>query len=173
MKIHTVVMLASIVPCAAYAVAPQPGLYQTIDDKTNVPKSIVALYEYNADGVNMMAGRVVALYGADGNISETLSAPKKIADGIDGNPKYVGMDIIWTMKWDADADQYNDGRVMDPTSGKVYSSLMWMDVSGMLNVRGKLGPFGRTQRWNVLNSDDVPAELRNLDTKNWTPIIRK
>lgn len=173
MKIHNIAMLVAILPFAAHAAAPQLGLYQTIDDKTNIPKSIVALYEYDVDGVKMVAGRIVALYGADGNISETLSAPKKIADAVSGKPKYVGMDILWTMKWDADADKYTNGRIMDPTSGKIYSSLMWQDTPDMLNVRGKLGPFGRTQHWRVIDATNLPDDLQNLDSKDWKPMIRK
>ena len=38
------VTLAMVFACAAASAAPT-GLYQTIDDKTGQPKSIVALYE--------------------------------------------------------------------------------------------------------------------------------
>ncbi len=152
---------------------PYVGMYQTIDDKSGAPKSIVALYEY-ADGDDVvLAGRIVALYGADGTVSETLSNPVRIADKIKGAPKYVGLDIIWDMDWDSDDAKYEDGKIMDPTSGSVYSSVAWQDVPGTLNVRGKLGPFGRTQTWNLLSNDALPAELKDIDTANWKPIIRK
>ena len=42
-----------------------------------------------------------------------------------------------------------------------------------LNVRGKIGPFGRTQRWNVVSVSDLPSELQNLDTTAWNPIVIK
>lgn len=50
---------------------------------------------------------------------------------------------------------------------------MWQDSPEYLNVRGKIGSFGRTQRWNVLNSADLPAELQGIDTTIWTPNIIK
>ncbi len=151
--------------------APLSGLYQTIDDKTNQPKSVVALYEYGDGGA--LAGRIVALYGPDGNISETIASPVKVADKIKGTPKFVGLDIIWEMEWDADDNRYEDGKIMDPTSGKVYSSVIWQDAPGTLNVRGKIGPIGRTQKWRTLSSSDMPSELKDIDTSKWTPNIRK
>lgn len=164
--------MATILPTMANA-APFVGVYQTIDDETNAPKSVVALYEYK-DGDDMnLAGRIVALYGTDGKISETLSNPVRVAEKVKGSPKMVGLDIIWDMEWDNDDNEYSDGKIMDPKSGKVYSSVMWQEKPEVLNVRGKIGPFGRTQKWNVLDTTKLPNDLQNLDTTTWTPIIKK
>ena len=162
-----------VLPIAANASLPFVGMYQTIDDETNSPKSIVALYEYADGNESKLAGRIIALYGADGNISETLSNPTRIADKVKGTPKMVGMDIIWDMEWDNDDSRFEDGKIMDPKSGKVYSSVIWGKDAGKLNVRGKIGPFGRTQVWNTLDASALPAELQNLDTANWTPVVIK
>lgn len=148
------------------------GLYQTIDDGTNLPKSIVMLYEYKDGSDDLLGGRIVALYDEAGNLSETVKNPTKLATKVKGSPKYVGLDIIWDMKWDKDDGQYQDGKIMDPKKGSVYSSVIWKDHNDKLRVRGKIGPFGRTQTWNVLNGSDLPAELQNIDTTNWKPIIR-
>ncbi len=148
------------------------GLYQTIDDGTNLPKSIVLLYDYKDGGDDLLAGRIVGLYDGSGNLSETVKNPTKLATKVNGSPKYVGLDIIWDMKWDKDDGQYQDGKIMDPKKGSVYSSVIWKDHNDKLRVRGKIGPFGRTQTWNVLSASDLPAELQNIDTKNWKPIIR-
>lgn len=148
---------------------PHTGLYRTIDDETNLPKSIVAIYQY---GDNTVAGRIVALYGDDGNISETSANAKKVASKVAGNPMVVGMDIIWDMQWSDKNNEYSGGRIMDPANGKVYSSVIWRD-GDVLNVRGKIGPFGRTQHWQPISTSDVPAELQKIDTTNWQPIIRK
>lgn len=83
--------MAAILPAMASATAPFVGLYQTIDDKTNTPKSIIALYEYTDGDDTELAGRIV---GTDGNISETLSNPTRTADAVKGAPKMVGLDII-------------------------------------------------------------------------------
>lgn len=174
MKINFLtVVLGVCMPIVANAALPFVGPYQTIDDETNSPKSIVVLYEYtDGDDVDL-AGRIVALYGADGTISETLSNPTRIADNVKGAPKMVGLDIIWDMEWDNNDNRFEDGKIMDPKSGKIYSSIMWQDSPAILNVRGKIGPFGRTQKWNVVNVADLPAELQNIDTSTWKPAVHK
>ena len=164
-----------LLPVAATAGAPLTGFYQTIDDETNKPKSIVALYEYtDGDDINL-AGRIVALYGTDGTISETLSNPSRVADSVPTAPKMVGLDIIWDMEWDSDDSEYSDGKIMDPKSGKVYSSVIWQDKKDTqkLNVRGKIGPFGRTQHWNTLSADELPLDLKDVNTSDWKPVVLK
>ena len=164
-------LLFSVLPLASYAVLPYTGVYQTIDDETNSPKSIVYLYEYmDGDDVEL-AGRIVALYGADGTIAETLSNPTRVADSVKGAPKMVGLDIIWNMEWEDDDNKYEDGKIMDPKSGKVYSSVIWQDTPDALQVRGKIGPFGRTQTWRVLDKTTLPTDLQNIDTTGWVPKI--
>jgi hypothetical protein len=155
------------------------GFYQTIDDETNKPKSIVALYKYTAidDGEEdeYLGGRIIALYGEDGKISETINAPVKIATEVKNTPKMAGLDIIWEMEFDDDDNEYDDGNIMDPKSGKVYSSVMWKDseTPNKLQVRGKIGPFGRTQTWNILQVSDLPTDLQNIKTSGWLPKIYK
>lgn len=160
-------------PLVSNAAMPFTGFYQTIDDETNTPKSIVRIYEYRDGDDVEIAGRIVALYNADGTISETLSNPTRIADQVKGAPKMVGLDILWNMEWDADDSKYEDGKIMDPKSGKVYSSVMWQDTPEILNVRGKIGPFGRTQHWNTLDTSALPAELQSIDVSTWMPVLLK
>ena len=160
-------------PLVSNAALPFVGFYQTIDDETNLPKSIVRIYEY-VDGDDVqIAGRIVALYDASGTISETLSNPTRVAEKVTGQPKMVGLDIIWDMEWDAEDSKYEDGKIMDPKSGKIYSSLMWQETPSVLNVRGKIGPFGRTQHWNVLDTTVLPVDLQTLDVSGWNPVLHK
>ncbi len=156
-----------LMPCALSA-APLTGFYQTIDDETNSPKSIVRLYECGDE----LCGRIVALYDEAG-VADTKS--QKIADEVKGKPKMVGLDIIWGMEWDDDDAEYEDGKIMDPKKGSVYSAEIWADEKDAtkLRVRGKIGPFGRTQTWNVMNVSDLPMDLQKLDTKNWVQKIIK
>jgi uncharacterized protein (DUF2147 family) len=161
---------------AANAALPLTGFYQTIDDETNKPKSIVALYECkDADGGGAeLCGRIVALYDAEtGKISETLSNPVRVADKVKGGPKMVGLDIIWGMEWDEGDLEYEDGKIMDPKKGKVYSSVIWQDKkdASKLQVRGKIGPFGRTQTWNMVKDADLPKDLQKLDTGKWESAV--
>ena len=74
------------------------------------------------------------------------------------------------MELDSDDNEYSGGKIMDPKSGKVYSSIIWQETPTVLKVRGKIGPFGRTQHWNTMTNDQLPADLQNLDTSNWKPV---
>ncbi len=172
-KLYIGLFAVLVFPITASAALPHIGFYQTIDDETNLPKSIVALYEYQDDSEINVAGRIVALYGADGTVSETLSAPVRVADAVPSAPKMVGLDIIWDMEWDSDDSEYSDGKIMDPKTGKVYSSVMWAKDNKVLNVRGKIGPFGRTQHWNVLDAETLPVDLKGIDMSSWTPKLHK
>ena len=175
MKLFILSIFGILLSTAAFALTPFIGTYQTIDDETNLPKSVVRLYEYQDGKGTLLAGRIIALYDEKGDISETINNPIKIAEKVSGSPKYVGLDIIWGMEWDPDDKEYTDGKIMDPKKGSIYSSVIWQDKNykDKLRVRGKIGPFGRTQTWNILSDSVLPAELQNIDTKNWKPIIRK
>lgn len=165
-------VLLTMVPVVAGAL-PLVGLYRTIDDETGRARSIVALYEYKDDaGRETLGGRIVGLYNDAGDLAETPDNATKVASKVAGNPTVVGMDIIWNMRWDANKNQYSGGNIMDPANGKVYGSVIWRD-GDKLNVRGKIGPFGRTQNWVPVDAANVPASLTNIDTTKWKPIIRK
>ncbi|MCL1902509.1 MAG: DUF2147 domain-containing protein [Alphaproteobacteria bacterium] len=171
--------MKKIIFTAAFALAtsgafalPLTGFYKTIDDKTNNAKSIVRLYECG----DALCGRIVALFDADGTaVKETLNNPERVADKVSGAPKMAGLDIIWNMEWDARDNEYSGGKIMDPQSGSVYSSVIWADKddANLLRVRGKIGPFGRTQVWHVMQTADLPSDLQKLDVSKWEPVIIK
>jgi len=168
MKIKALALLFAL--SATVFAADLEGFYKTIDDKTGNAKSIVRIYKCG-DGI---CGRIVALYDEKGaKIEETLNAPSRVADKVSGSPKMAGLDIIWNMK--PDKDEYSDGKILDPKSGSVYSCVIWPDKKDAkkLNVKGKIGPIGRTQVWNVFDASGLPEDLKNLDVSKWTPKIIK
>ena len=113
------------------------GFWTTIDDETNTPKSVVQIYEYRGN----YFGRVVELL-------KNKDATAKI----NGNPKIKGMDIIWDLE--AKGDKYSNGKILDPTKGKVYGCEIWRDGDNLI-VRGKIAFIGRNQTW-IKNTDFVP-----------------
>jgi len=164
-----------ILPFSANAM-PLTGFYQTVDDEIHKPKSIVALYECKNEDEAKLCGRIIALYDLEtGKISETLNKPVRIADKVKGSPKMAGLDIIWNMEWDEDDTEYSGGKIMDPKKGSVYSSVIWQEENEptKLRVRGKIGPFGRTQTWNVMKKSDLPKDLQKLDTGEWEVLVVK
>jgi len=59
----------------------------------------------------------------------------------------LGMEIVRDLE--QDGDEWEDGTICDPKSGKVYDCKLWLDKddSYLLNVRGYLFFIYRTQHW--------------------------
>ncbi len=118
------------------------GRWQTIDDKTKKPKSIVAIWE--EDG--KLKGRIEELLDPD------RPEPDPVCKKCEGEKKdqpIRGMTILWGVK--KSGDTWSGGRILDPNNGKVYRvNLTPTDGGKKLMVRGYLGIalIGRTQEWN-------------------------
>ena len=111
------------------------GRWTTIDDNTGNPRSVVEVTV--KDGV--LTGRIVDLYDK--------TRLQKLCDKVPGdrkNQRIVGMEIIRGMK--ADDDEWEDGTILDPETGKVYDCKLWAE-NGKLRVRGYVAFFYRTQTW--------------------------
>ncbi|MDR2512040.1 MAG: DUF2147 domain-containing protein [Bacteroidales bacterium] len=136
-----ITLLTSFVLIAAIAMSQNViGNWQTIDDKTNQPKSVVEIYQ--KDG--KLYGKIIQLFRpADQDQDPTCD----VCTDYRKDKKLIGMDIITGMT--KDGDTYSGGKILDPENGKIYTSKLWVDVkTGKLKVRGYLGPFYRTQVWN-------------------------
>ena len=118
------------------------GKWKSIDDETKKAKSIVEIYEQNGK----LYGKILELY------REPDEDPDPICDECDEdddryNQKVVGMEIIRAME--KDDDEWDDGTILDPENGKVYDCKLWVDEDdpNILNVRGYIAFFFRTQTW--------------------------
>ena len=58
----------------------------------------------------------------------------------------------WSKKvtYDADDNEWEDGRIYDPTSGKTYKVEMYFEKPDVLTVKGKLGPFYKKMYWTKI-----------------------
>lgn len=117
------------------------GKWSTIDDETGRKKSIVEIYK---DG-DKLYGKIIELF----RLPE--EDPDPICDKCDEddpryNQKVNGMVILEGLEWDD--DEWDDGTIMDPKNGKVYSCKLWLK-DGKLQVRGYMGfsLIGRSQTW--------------------------
>lgn len=116
------------------------GLWKTIDDKTNKPRSLVRIVEENGE----YKGIVEKGLRADDNperVCEKCDAPRK-------NQKIQGMTFMWGLK--KDGNEFKGGEILDPENGKIYRCKMKLIDSGKkLDVRGYIGIalIGRTQTW--------------------------
>lgn len=116
------------------------GTWITIDDKTGKKKSKVELYKKD----DVLYGKIVFLYPREGR--EENPKCKKCTDDRKNQP-LIGLQIVRGLKWDG--GEWEDGTIVDPENGKVYTCAIWIDKENpdKLNVRGYIGPFFRTQTW--------------------------
>lgn len=133
--------LLAFVSVHAWASASPAGLWQTIDDETGKPKSLVRITETNGEFRGKVE-KVIPKPGADAN-------PKcDKCEGANKDQPIVGMTILTGLK--QDDDEYTGGRILDPNNGKTYKCKMSLiDDGKKLKVRGFIGMawLGRTQVW--------------------------
>ncbi len=122
------ICLLTVLP--AWAAQDIIGIWKTVDDETGQAKSLVEIYPYNGK----MYGRVVDLF----------QNKDKTAVGISGDPKILGLDVIWELE--ETRERWKGGHILDPQKGKIYGCEIWRDGNKLI-VRGKIGPFGRNQTW--------------------------
>lgn len=127
------------------APTPKPisGQWKTIDDETGKAKSIVQIYK-KTDG--KLYGKIVKLFREKGE------DPDPICDDCTDyrkNKKIIGMEIITGLEQDGN-EWYADDAILDPANGKIYDCKIWLEPSdnSVLNVRGYIGWFFRTQTWH-------------------------
>ena len=116
------------------------GLWRSIDDKTGEPKSEIRI---KSNG-GALEGRNEKLLrkGADPN-AKCVECKDELKD-----QPMVGLQIIKGAKKADGKDVWEDGKILDPENGKFYTlRLTPADGGKKLDVRGSIGPFGRTQTW--------------------------
>ena len=116
------------------------GTWKSVDEKTGQPKSEIVI----EDQGGVLQGRVQQLLrpGAD---PKALCVECK--DALKDQPM-VGLPIIQGAKKAADKDVWEGGKILDPENDKFYTlRLTPIDGGQKLEVRGSIGPFGRTQTW--------------------------
>lgn len=125
----------------AFAQNSPVGKWRTIDDKTGKVKSVVEITE-TPNGT--LQGRVLQVLDSEKGAHPVCDACK----GANHNKPIEGMVIAWGLRHEGDS--WDDGKIMDPKNGKVYSAKMTViDGGRKLEVRGYLGfsLLGRTQTW--------------------------
>lgn len=119
------------------------GIWKTIDDETNKPKSLVQIYEQNGK----LYGKVIKLFREPGEEQDP------VCDECDeDDPRYkkrvIGMVILEDLEPDG-KDAWSDGEILDPANGSVYGCNIELQGANKLKVRGFIGfsLLGRTQYW--------------------------
>ena len=116
------------------------GTWHTMDEKTGEIKSQIVISE--AGGV--VSGKIDKVLRKDAKPDAVCD---ECSDDRKGKPT-VGLEIIRGAKKAAGKDVWEDGKILDPENGKNYTlRLTPIEGGKKLEVRGSIGPFGRTQTW--------------------------
>ena len=116
------------------------GHWHTLDEKTNEVKSQIQITE--SGGV--VSGKIEKLLRKDAKQDAVCD---ECSDDRKGKP-LLGLEIIRGAKKAADKNVWEDGKILDPENGKHYTlRLTPIEGGKKLEVRGSIGPFGRTQTW--------------------------
>jgi len=142
------------------------GFWQTIDKKTRLPTSVIAIYPYQGK----YYGKIIATCDKEGVITETLNRPKSRAPGVAGNPHYCGLDIIWSCVPDG-AGSYK-GYVVDPREGKRYNARIWKE-NGNLILRGEVLMFGRNEVLTQFPKENFNKNFTQPTLSNLFPSVYK
>ena len=121
-------------PALAQSISPV-GTWNTIDDETRKPRSLVRITE--KDGViSGTVEKIVDPAKQDSKCDECASDdPRK------GKP-VIGMTVLTDLKKESDA-VWSGGKILDLNNGKVTV----IEGGKKLEMRGSILFFGRTQTW--------------------------
>ena len=117
------------------------GRWTTIDDKENIPVSVVNIYKGTDDKYYGQIEKIL-VKGEENKLCTEC-------EGTLHNKPVVGMVIVNNMEWRD--GKLQGGTILDPDNGKTYYAKMWVDPeTGKLILRGSLdkrGLLGRNQEW--------------------------
>lgn len=139
------------------------GFWTTFDEKTDLAKSVVYVYEYEGK----VYARILKTFEADGVTEKDNLFLQKYPAEVEGEffitangaPAYfAGLDFLYDMV--KDGKEYK-GEILNPSAGKIYKSIMKLDPkTGNLIVKGHLKiskMLSKTQVWkraeNPLGAD--------------------
>jgi uncharacterized protein (DUF2147 family) len=139
-NIAALALSTTLLAGTAWASTSPVGTWRSIDDKTQQPRSEVVITENQG----VLSGKIARVLRPDADPNAVCD---KCSDDRKGQPM-VGLEIIRDAKPNRDNSVWEGGRILDPETGRSYNLRMTVTDQGQrLDVRGSIGPFGRTQTW--------------------------
>ena len=120
------------------------GLWRNVDDKTGEAKAEVRI----AENGGTLRGKIEKRLLKDAKPGDLCI---ECSDDRKGAP-VLGLEVIRGTQKVEGKDVWEGGKILDPENGRSYSlRLTPIDGGKQLEVRGAIGPFGRTQTWTRVN----------------------
>ena len=120
------------------------GYYLTFDDETGAEKSQVQIYK---DANGKYYGKIVWL--KEPNKNGKPKVDDKNPDTKLQNRAVIGLEILKGFKSNESGNEWSDGKIYDPSSGKTYSCNINFESATKLKIRGYIGVswIGKTAYW--------------------------
>lgn len=118
------------------------GLWQTTDDHSGKPRSLVRIAESGGE-YNAVVEKGLLPTDTGEAVCDKCTDERK-------GQKIIGMTIAKHLKKTANGTVYDSGEILDPENGKTYKCKMTLSPNGNeLEVRGFIGfsLLGRSQTW--------------------------
>lgn len=125
---------------AVFAASLDGTQWQTVDEKTGEKKAIIQLNENSGQ----VSGKIIKVLD-----SKKAKANCEKCTGSLKNKPIEGLQILTGMRADG-TNQWSNGKLVDPETGKIYSGKINLSDNGQsLKLRGYVGSpvFGRSQTW--------------------------
>jgi uncharacterized protein (DUF2147 family) len=133
-------MVALLACGAAFAQVNPIGSWRSVDDKTGEAKAEIRIVETGG----VLSGRIEKRLVKDARPDAVC---EECTDERKGKPMQ-GLEIIRGARKAEGKDVWEGGKILDPENGREYTlRLTPIDGGKKLEVRGSIGPFGRTQTW--------------------------
>ena len=130
----------ALLSTSVFAVSLNGTQWQTIDDKTGEKKAVMQLTENGGK----VTGKILKVLDKEKADALCAKCPGSLK-----NKPVEGLQILSGFKADGN-NQWSDGKLVDPESGKTYSGKLTLSDNGQsLKLRGFVGTpvFGRSQTW--------------------------
>ncbi len=139
------------------------GKWMTYNEQTGSPLSMIEIKETDK--------------GIEGSIVKIFLEPYQGEDpvctkcpGNRKNKKVIDMNFMWGFKQESDA--WSFGQILDPESGEIYASKMWLEDENTLKVRGFIGFIYRTQTWKRegVSNEKTPVGIWQTIDDHWNQL---
>ncbi len=139
------------------------GKWITYNEETGSPLSMIEIKETNAGIEGKIIKIFLELYQGENPVCTKCSGERK-------DKKIIDMNLLWGFK--QDGDSWSFGHIIDPESGEIYSSKLWLDDNNTLKVRGYSGFFYRTQTWkrNAIANEKTPVGTWQTIDDHWNKV---
>ena len=122
------------------------GYYLTYDDETGAEKSQVQIYK---DASGKYFGKIVWL--KEPNKNGKPKVDDKNPDAKLANRAILGLEMLKGFKFNEKDNEWNDGSIYNPASGKTYSCYINFESATKVKIRGYIGAswmgLGKTAYW--------------------------